>query len=685
MPSALRGPHTVDAINPMGRAVLTPFDPSWLEDHPMVLDHVLSEHALHVKGLDDENEGLTWHTEKFSATQHNAALSPECHFQMKVGYFLIPEEHIITNSSLIPPGTRIQNQLREIIDGVPYVKFCVHPDAYEHYAVLLEDASVITDPEKAKHLHTSDFQSKSMLFVTSDASSIIGTPSSSYRSWIVRDPSVKDSTPFIVKVGVPCQVLGSDRWLSEAEIERSVSCQKAFDNMTPPKAWSREGSMFKVFSESMGMALAHPIYRSAYSDGAGKYSGVLIREFPAEVLDGSMRVASAASLMSVETARRGELPWICALIEGAIARGECTSAKDFLEKHFVQGYLDAIEPIVMGEGLTFEPHSQNLCVLLTPGDSPRILGFAYRDHGGIWVDLASRVQRDQRVDFFACSMMRDCTSAVSRAPSTAKALVKAQGAIDRAYVQSYAWFYRYQVLVKLFNAILEDSPTGRWSFPGKPEQIGVAEPLDERILGGYVRHKFKQLALTDGPVDEPPLESPSPTLSRVTNSSVAVEDTSETSAPPVANIRSTALKTAHSAFTVFAHAPTIEDATTLLTTLDHEYVRRLDRYFVADTLAERLPLPAVEGGVGKEKGPEVEARVALHHKFFGHWRVSTDEDTRLPFLASELPPTLKIEEAITYDAKPLNTAAIVHYIEKSQGFLLFNAENQLMAVVPKLP
>jgi hypothetical protein len=686
MPLACRETKTITPLASMGPVKIEPFDPAWLGSHPMVLDHVLSEHALHVKGLDDEGEGLTWHAAKFEAAQHNPDLSPECHFQMRVGYFLIPEELLIKHCSAAGPAAPVLNQMSDEIEGKRYVRFFVHPDAYEHYAPLIEDAQIISDREAASHLDRSPHDGKQLFFVTSEASSVLGTPSSSYRSWVVKDTEQEDANPFIIKVGVPCQVLGSDRWLSEAEIERSVNCQMAFETLDAP-AWAKEGSTFAVFAESMGVAVSHPLYRRAHD----KHSGMLIREFPESVLKGSVRVASCAALMSVESARSGERPWVCDLIDQAIKRGECKDASEFVRQHFIHNYLDAIEPVVLAEGMTIEPHSQNLCVLMSPDPEPRLIGFAYRDHGGIWVDLASRVMRDQRVDFFACGMMPK-SIVEERAPTTSKALVKAQGAIDKAYIQSYAWFYRYQVMVKLFNSILGPE-TREWTPTGAPHQLGLAGPIPERVLSRYLRdltpdRTFERAAT---PVADAAVKGTETAARPVaaTGASVSTTEVASSAADAGSAVVAGAGATAATSRRVDAlarpileRAPTRDEVEALLKEADAEYVRRLDRYFIADTLTARLPLPAVEGGFGGD----VEKTVSDHHKFFGTWRTFRPEDRTHNVWNASILERCNLSEAITYNGQALNLDEVTHYVEKPSGFLLFknkSGDNFLISVIPK--
>jgi hypothetical protein len=222
-----------------GDVIIEPFEPEvWLADYPHVAEHLHSEHILHVKGLDEEERGLTWHKEKFAAAGMDPRLNPEAKvcegarigIQIQLGYFIVPADKLqdIRSHSLsreVAQAMEIQGDDGEVVA----YRFFVHPEGYNHFRSLHSDPTI--------------------KYIAPSHSNFIGTPTSSYRSWAIRDVSFSDSVPFIVKVGVEGSVLGSDRWLSTGEVIRSVVSQRVFDGF-PGSHFSspeREGQICLFF------------------------------------------------------------------------------------------------------------------------------------------------------------------------------------------------------------------------------------------------------------------------------------------------------------------------------------------------------------------------------------------------------------------------------------------------------
>lgn len=461
-----------------------PFSSSWLEEYPQIVEHIESEHLLHVKGKDQQGKGLNWHEEKFN-TDMEAQLNPEARvgealrggFQMKLGYFIVPANHVKSfEASSLSEQVRSSIEVRDEENRVTGYRFFVHPQAYDHFRAL----------------HEAKLQ-----YVDASHSEFIGTPTSSYRSWVMRRlqktgdemRAAKGSVPFIIKLGVSGSVLGSDRWLTPNEIERSIGAQKAFDSI--PKEYLKkkgDGADFMVIPETLGIALKGV---KNYPPKV-KESGLLIREFPQEFLKGECKIFSLAALMSVERIKnehkgicglsKGEnedagldqLPLIYEVIAATIRAKKVKSAEEFVSKYLIDGYLDAIEGVVLEEGLTIEPHSQNLCMVLNNDNTPK--GFAYRDHGGIWIDVATRGLKGKEISIFT-----------QGGSESARKIFKASGAIGKGYIASYSWFYRYQVFIKLMNLISRVQLNAIKSEPkGLPYQIGKSEKLSERNLQDYM-------------------------------------------------------------------------------------------------------------------------------------------------------------------------------------------------------
>lgn len=628
-----------------GVVTIQPFSPTWLKDYPQIVEHLHSEHLLHVKGLDSEGRGLTWHTEKFK-TNMNPRFNPEAKvqgalkggFQMKMGYFIVPKNKI--------NDIRAVSLSEEVYDEITVVgkersvegyRFFVHPEAYDHFRSLHSDPSV--------------------RYISPEDSEYIVTPTSSYRSLVIRrvqenargvmNPA-KGSVPFIVKVGVGGSVLGSDRWLSTNEIQRSIQSQIAFDGMDR-KIFNGEmrggnpASELLIFSESMGMILKGIKHYPPPSEDKvpSKSSGVIIREFPKAMLEGNCKIVSMAALMSCEKVKKehkkvcqlakgkeeySQLPLIYQIMEATICAKKAESPENFIQKYLIKGYIDAIEAVTFQEGMTLEPHSQNLCMVLNNDLTPR--GFAYRDHGGIWVDIATRgLQNKDMVPFH-------------RESRDGNALFKTKGAISKGYIGSYSWFYRYQVFIKTLNTIT--SLPKSWDgdkmppFPGAPYQIGSKIKLEERNLNVYVQNQ----------------------ISKEKTNKVALKHLQRLSL-------------------------TLEQSKKALNLLDNYYNKKLNSYFDMEKIAvplEEGALPAAEGGSGFDE-------VMLRHKgFLGKYRFNNISSNSTRLSVEKIPARILGElnrNAITsFEGEKIEELGIKECILISQGVCFLDKSKEIVAFSP---
>ncbi|CRX38053.1 hypothetical protein [Estrella lausannensis] len=624
--------------NDYGDVRISPFNPTWLSDYPQVAEHLHTEHLLHVKGLDAEGEGLTWHTAKFS-TDMNPVFNPESvvngsehgGFQMKMGYFIIPKEKM----SLIQAPCLSGDACKEVNADEGY-RFFVHPEAYDHF----------------RSLH----QEEGIRYVSAEDSEYVATPTSSYRSLAIRRVEVgkngellpaKDSIPFIVKVGVGGEVLGSDRWLSISEVERSVQSQMAFDGMEKRKfdgslRWASEASELVIFPESLGMALTGlECYPPKGTDSqAVKASGVIIREFPKELLEGKCRIVSMAALMSAEKLKPenalvtqmaqdrneySQLPLIYQVMEATINAGKATSSADFVEKFLIKGYIDAIEAVTFQEGMTLEPHSQNLCMVLNPDLTPR--GFAYRDHGGIWIDAATRGLQGKRMKPF------------HRKNGDGNAIFKSKGAISKGYIGSFSWFYRYQVFVKMLNVLtkLKKEDGGIMPpFAGAPYQIGSLEKLKERSINTFFKNNLK--------------------ADRVNQKALAI------------------LK---------EMSITKEDSQQLLRTLDRYYFEKMASYFDMGKVAvdlEEGALPASEGGSG------FEGEMLRHNGFLGSYKFYNIPSDAFKAPLEKMPEltrrTLFATAITSFEKTAIETIDVKSFMLLKKGVCFFDERGKIVAFSP---
>jgi hypothetical protein len=429
-----------------GMAAIQPFSGTWLRDYPQIKEHLESEHRLHVRGADEGGKGLTWQTNKF-AWKLNPVFNPEAQggLQMKLGYFIVPAKNLSLCSSQslsekVLHDLEVRNPKGELLG----YRFFVHPEAYEHFKVL----------------HDSDIP-----FVKPEQSEFIGTPTSSYRSWAIRRVDEKEkqfepfpgSVPFIVKLGVG-DPGNTSRLLSKAEVQKSIQIQNAFDQL--PKK-----DDFVLFPENLGLILQEiPGYPSNSTIGEIESvdSGLIVREFPQELLDGTCKIVSFSAVMSMERVKKENqgvcrlssgdsssdpLPLIYEIMDMAIKQGRVASPFEFIEKYLITGVLNTLELYIFQHGFSLPVHAQNLCLVLNPDNTPR--GIALRDLGDIH-------RKEER------------------------------------FIETYSWFYKYHVFVKLLNVIAASESEFLPAIPGAPTQIGQQEPLPERSLYFYLQNKISK-------------------------------------------------------------------------------------------------------------------------------------------------------------------------------------------------
>ena len=443
-----------------GEVKVQPFTSAWLKDFPQLIEHVESEHLLHVRGADEEGKGFNWPSNKFG-WRLNPTFNPEAKsgnaskggIQMRLGYFIVPlsqmEKFASTSlSKNILNELEVRNASGEIIG----YRLFVHPEAYAHY----------------KSLHEANIP-----FIKPGQSEFIGTPTSSYRSWVVRrvaenqEPS-PEAIPFIVKLGVSNSISDTSRLLSKSSIEKSIRVQNEFDKQDPGSFnKGSKGEDFLIFPENLGLALKNVQgYPGAASDdGKPIDSGIIIREFPKELLEGKCKILSFSALMSLERLKKENqgicaldteeqgmerLPLIYEIIHASIKKGLVKTPLEFFNKYLAQGYLNAIEQIVCQKGLSFSPHGQNLCIVLNNDNTVR--GFAYRDHEGISEEVV------------------------------------------KGFLESFSWFYRYHVFIKLLHAITQFETERSPPPPGAPAPVGNQKKLPERNLYHYLISQLKDSA-----------------------------------------------------------------------------------------------------------------------------------------------------------------------------------------------
>lgn len=230
----------------------------WLGDLPHIITYLKSEHLLHTGGIDEQDGGLYWEgvdrglNPKY-APEAKAPGYTQSGIQMKIGYFIVPMENMELHfSKNLSPTVARELTIRDESGKLIGLRFFVHPEAYAHFAPLLQANIPFVPPSKSEFM---------------------GTPTSSYNSWLIRCITSKDRTPFIVKMGTPNGPNDIGHLLSGDDIVKSISVQKSLGELP-------EQPNFLFFNETAGLILKSiPYYPMGTVD-----SGIVICELSEKLL-----------------------------------------------------------------------------------------------------------------------------------------------------------------------------------------------------------------------------------------------------------------------------------------------------------------------------------------------------------------------------------------------------------------
>ncbi len=361
-----------------------------------ILDLLHEEQNLHNKDLWGPNA---------NTMNINPDYVPEKNPKFPLPYYLIPQEqaHYLQASSL---DARIASQLVMKISGTNYYKLFVHPESEAHYN-FLKNAYRYIGPAETEFL---------------------ASPTYSYRSLVVWNQNNADKKPFIAKISLDKNVIGSiDRLVSENEVERSVTNQKVFDHIGKKKL---DEINVKIFPESAGLIISKDV-RGA----PGKLGGQIIREIPDEVMNAKNKWLSFSALMSPNKKPR---PLIALVIE---ASG--LSSYDFFEKYMIKSYMTMFEELSFKRGVNFEPHSQNLSFETTKDFKPTGK-WVIRDFGAVWPDVTAMAKASGPVHIYMES-------------ASAKKFKFRFGRGN--YISSYVYFYKRQVFDPMILEVAKHDPT----------------------------------------------------------------------------------------------------------------------------------------------------------------------------------------------------------------------------------
>jgi hypothetical protein len=356
------------------------------------------EQDLHAKGL--------WHKNAFSS-DIDPKYVPEENPKFSLPYYLIPESEgeFLSASNL---DQRVRSQISTVVDGQTYYKLFVHPESEGHYEFLKGEFRYIS-AENSEHM---------------------ASPTSSFRSLVVWDKYNMDKKPFIAKVSLDRNVIGSiDRLVSFNEVERSVANQNAFNKLG---ASFLEEADSVIFPETAGLTLETDL-----PGAPEKLGGQLIREIPDTVWKGERKWVAWASLISPE---RG--PGVPPMLMDVIKQSGLDSV-DFVEQFMIDNYMDMFERLSFKNGVNFEPHSQNLGFELEPNLKPTGR-WVHKDFGGIIPDIVTMEQAGGPVEVYL-----DGGNAVKH-----KLKMGRSNAIS-----SYVFFYKRQVFDFAMKEIQKYDPT----------------------------------------------------------------------------------------------------------------------------------------------------------------------------------------------------------------------------------
>lgn len=360
-----------------------------------------------VKELLDEEQNLhnkdLWGKNAF-ASNINPKYVPEENPKFPLPYYLIQEE----DAKFIQAGSldkKIDEQLSLLVSGTKYYKLFVHPESEAHYE-FLKNAYRYIGPEETEFL---------------------ASPTSSYRSLVVWNKKSKTAKPFIAKVSLDKNVIGSiDRLVSENEVERSVANQKVFDRMGKE---ALDEMNVKIFPESAGL-----IFQRELDGAPKKLGGQLIREIPEEVLSGTKKWISFSAMMSPNRTP----PFIMDVIKSS-----GLTSYDFFREYMIKSYLEMFENLSLKSGVNFEPHSQNL-VFETTNDLKPTGKWVIRDFGGVWPDAITMAKNKGPIDVYM--------------ETNNAAKFKLRGGRGN-YISSYVFFYKRQVFDMMLEEVAKFDPS----------------------------------------------------------------------------------------------------------------------------------------------------------------------------------------------------------------------------------
>jgi predicted kinase len=348
-----------------------------------------------------------------------------------IGYYLVPEgdAHFLGSKSL---SSELLAEQRVEIEGRYYYRYFVHPLSENYYKFISDNPAC--------------------RYVPPERSEFRATPSSSYRSLIIQNTRDLEAPPFIYKLGINIYEKGVHRLVSQSEVERSLTNQRAFEALGENYL---NGIGLKLFSEPAGFVLN----RAAFPTGPPEMGGAILRQFPEEMIRGDIRWISMASLMSPE--RKGE-PLIMEVIKQS-----GLSSEEFVQKYMVDGFARIYKSVALEKGLSFQPNATNW-YLETTSDLKPTGNFVLKDLEGIYPDAIQVAKTPEIRSLYLAS-------------DNPKAFMYDIGRVHP--VIAYGVDYHDDVLIPLLSQI------GKYDRGFKPEKRRkIMMDLDQRVMDLLISH-----------------------------------------------------------------------------------------------------------------------------------------------------------------------------------------------------
>lgn len=383
------------------------------------LERSIATSAPH-SNLTIKNTTLPSGLRKTIELMHEVSPHKNIQYIFSLPYFLIPEEDFKIFKTNIA-SSHTTDQLILIISGIKYFRFFVDQ----------------------KNLESLFFLKNAYRFIDQDNSEFAGTYISNNREAVVWNKYNSNRRPFIVSLSTENKNIAHYSPLFHVtETEYCINRQNSLNHIN---AKFGKSTPFNTIPHSFGF-----IFYNKSKKGAGKLSGQIVSEIPDEIIKENLTWASLHTL--IEKKSPGTTP----LIVTAIKNSNLSSYR-FIQKYFVNNFLQLLNLIVLEGKVNFGPNLQNVGLELNNQLAPTSKLVILNPTSPIYQDLKLQRKHHRSGDAFT----------------------------------SYYLFYRKYVLEKLLPVIaLNDSSLSQ-------EQIKMLEEESEKTyykyLTQYLKHNLSEI------------------------------------------------------------------------------------------------------------------------------------------------------------------------------------------------